>query len=167
MFLSVFALILNVNALIVLRYHPKEDQVLLNLGQAHRWWSVHGYQRPGGITIPNSVISIGEWAFDECRSLADVYTVTRKCPMELILLSAWWKPTKPTGTSIPISGRLWRWNLERICLVTWTVTARPTSISLSWFYRVFLCLRWKSNTSFEWCWNNNWARRCFFTSSWW
>ena len=36
MFLSVFALILNVNALIVLRYHPKEDQVLLNLGQAHR-----------------------------------------------------------------------------------------------------------------------------------
>ena len=36
MFLSVFALILNVNALIVLRYHPKEDQVLLNLGQMPR-----------------------------------------------------------------------------------------------------------------------------------
>lgn len=77
MFLSVFALILNLNALIVLRYHPKEDQVLLNLGQAHRWWSVHGYQRPGGITIPNSVISIGEWAFDVCRSLTDVYSYSK------------------------------------------------------------------------------------------
>ena len=76
-----------------------------------------------------------------CAVASLMCTVTsptsRKCPMELILLSAWWKPTKPTGTSIPISGRLWRRNLERICLVTWTVTVRPTSISLSWFYSLF------------------------------